>query len=113
MRRKREEHAGKGIKEGNGESWSSQEGIDDAPQGQTAERMRRFVVVCSTILSQRKTRMWWAQRVSSDVEITAGFGVSGHQTQQQRMRRVLARQGTASPSSCSPSTGRRHRDLFC
>lgn len=40
------------------------------------------MAVCSMILSQRKTRMWWAQRVSSDVEITAGFGVSGHQTQQ-------------------------------
>lgn len=63
VRRKCEEHTGKGIKEGNDESWSPREGKDDPTQGQAAERTRRFVVVCSMILSQRKTRMWWAQRV--------------------------------------------------
>lgn len=75
MRRRREEHTGKGIKEGNGESWSPWEGKDDPSQGQAAMRTKSFVVVCSMILSQRKTRMWWAQRVSRDVEITGQVGL--------------------------------------
>lgn len=75
MRRKREEHTGKGIKEGGGKSWSPWEGMDDPPQGQAAARKRRIVLVCPMILSQRKTRMWWAQRVSSYVEITGQVGL--------------------------------------